>query len=131
MADFYAEMAGVSREMLAPPEDGGLGQGSIVLVQLQPGAAPANSWDPPSPPVPTRTPLDGAATGVGKDLVGTPLENGSVIVAGDLQVIVAPWGGTAQPENVLELDGAPATVMKVENIPAIGTPAAIRLIVRR
>lgn len=131
MAGFYDEMAGATRELLASTDKGGLGQGSIVLVQLVPGAPLANAWDAPSPPVPQYTPLDGAASGVGKELIGTPLENGSVIVAGDLKVIVAPWAGTANPEDLLELDGALATVMKVEQIPAIGTPAAIRLIVRR
>lgn len=131
MSDFYADMAGVARELLAPTDEGGLGQGSIVLVQYTPGPPPANSWDPPSAPVPKRTPLDGAVSGVGKDLIGTPLENGTAIVAGDLKVIVAPWGGTANPEDVLELDGVPATVMRVEPIPAIGITSAVRLIVRR
>lgn len=131
MADFYAAMAEAARELLAPTEEDGLGQGEIVLVQYVPGPAPANSWDPPSPPVPTRTPLDGAVSGVGKDLIGTALENGTTIVAGDLKVIVAPWAGSANPEEVLELDGTPATIMRVEPIPAIGTAAAVRMIVRR
>ncbi len=131
MMDFYDEMAGVTAELLAPTSAGGLGQGVIVLVQYTPGPPPTESWLPPSPPVPSRAPLNGAVSGVGKDLIGTALENGTTIVAGDLKVIVAPWGGSASPEDVLELDGAPATVMKVEPIPAIGTAAAVRMIVRR
>lgn len=131
MTDFYEDMAQAARDLLAPTSEDGLGQGEIVLVKLGPGAAPANPWDPPLPPVPTRTPLEGAVSGVGKDLIGTLLENGTAIVAGDLKVIVAPWGGTAEPEDVLELDGVAATVMKVEPIPAIGITSAVRMIVRR
>lgn len=131
MADIYTRMAGVSQRLLRPAVDGGMGQGEIVLVQSQPRPAPAEPWLPPSPPTQTRTPLDGAVRGVGKELIGTPLENGTAIVAGDLMVIVAPWGGTAKPEDVLELDGAPATVMKVEPIPATGVTSVVRMVVRR
>lgn len=131
MTDFYQEMAGVAAELLAPTDDGGLGQGEIVLVQLTPAPPPLNAWEPPGTPTSTRTPLNGAASGVGKALIGTPLDNGTEIIAGDLQVIVAPWDGTASPEDVLALDGQAATVMAVERIPAIGIAAAVRFIVRR
>lgn len=131
MSDIYTRMADVSKRMLRPASEGGMGQGSIVLVKYVPGPPPAQLWEPPSPPVPQRTPLRGAVRGVGKELIGTAADNGTVIEAGDLQVIVAPWGGNADPEDVLELDGEAATVMSVQNIPAIGIPSAVRLIVRR
>lgn len=131
MPDFYAEMAGVTRELLSPTSEGGLGQGDIAIVRYVPGPSPANAWDPPSEPERDITVLDGAARGVGKELVGTPIENGGKIVATDLSVIVAPWGGSYEPADVLEVDGLPVTVLRVENIPAAGTVCAVRFVVRR
>jgi len=131
MADFYQEMAAVTRELLAPTDDGGLGQGAIQLVRYVPGEAPTNEWDPPAPPTRQVTVLDGAARGVGKELIGAPIETGGQIVATDIQVIVAPWGGSYDIGDVLEIDGAPVTVLKVENIPAAGIVCAVRFLVRR
>lgn len=131
MDDFYAEMADVVREMLAPTSEGGLGQGTIELVRYLGAPAPNNPWDPPAAQEREITVLDGAARGVGKDLIGAPVENGGQIVATDLQVIVAPWGGAYEPTDVLEIDGSPVTILKVENIPAAGTVCAIRFVVRR
>lgn len=130
MSDFYDEMADVVREMLAPTSGGGLGQGSIALVRYVPGPPPINSWDPPSAPTRQVTTLNGAARGVAKELIGAPVETGGQIVATDKQVIVAPWGGSYDPGDVLELDGAPVTVLKIDNIPAVGTVCAIRFVVR-
>jgi hypothetical protein len=131
MPDFYTEMADVARDMLAPTSEGGLGQGSIELVRYIDGGAGANPWDPPTLPSREITVLDGAARGVGKELIGAPVENGGQIVATDLQVIVAPWGGQYEPADVLEIDDAAVTVLKVENIPAAGTVCAVRFLVRR
>lgn len=130
MADFYDEMAGVARDMLAPTRNGGLGQGVIHLVRYIPGAAPVNAWDPPAPPSRVVTKLDGAASGVAKELIGAPVETGGQIVATDKQVIVAPWGGTYEPADILELDGKPVTILKISNIPAVGTVCAIKFVVR-
>lgn len=130
MSDFYTEMAGVARELLAPTSEGGLGQGKIELVRYTPGAAPAQPWEPPATPTRTVTPLDGAASGVSKELIGAPVETGGQIVATDRQVIVAPWGGAYEPGDVLELDDAPVTVLKIINIPAVGTVCAIKFVVR-
>lgn len=130
MADLYDEMANVARELLAPTNEGGMGQGLIQLVRLVPGPPPVNPWDPPSDPVPEKTTLDGAASGVGKELIGAPVESGGQIVASDIQVIVAPWGGTYEPGDVLELDGMPVTILKISNIPAVGTVCAIKFVVR-
>lgn len=131
MGDFYDDMAGVARELLAPTSQGGLGQGSIVLVRYTPGPTPPNAWDPPSEPARTETALNGAASGVSKEMVGVEASPGTTIVATDLQIIVAPWGGAVEPADVLELDGSPVTILSVQNIPAVGTPAAIRFVVRR
>lgn len=131
MLDFYDEMADVTRELLAPTSEGGLGQGSIELIRYIGTAEPTNPWDPPAPQEREITVLDGAANGVSKQLVGTPVETGGQIVTTDLQVIVAPWGGEYEPGNVLELDGSPVTVLEVRNLPAVGITCAIRFVVRR
>jgi hypothetical protein len=131
VSGFYDEMANVVREMLAPTSQGGLGQGSIALIRYLEGAAPANPWDVPAAPSRQVTTLDGAARGVGKDLIGAPVETGGQIVATDLAVIVAPWGGFVEPVDVLEIDGVPVTILKVENIPAAGTVCAVKFVVRR
>lgn len=131
MGDFYADMRQTAIDLLAPTDEGGLGQGEIKLVRYVPGAAPANAWDPPSPPTRQVTPLAGAARGVGKELIDTPVQTGGKIIATDLQVIVAPWGGAYDPGDVLELDGKPVTVLKISNIPAAGTVCAVHFVVRQ
>ncbi len=128
---FYEDMAQTARDLLAPTDEGGLGQGMIALVRYVPGAAGTNPWDPPATPSREVTVLDGAARGVSKELIGAPVETGGQIVATDLQVIVAPWGGEYAAGQVLEIDGAPVTVLKVENIPAAGPVCAVRFVVRR
>lgn len=131
MADIYERMQATAKRLLAPTSDGGLGQGSIQLVRYVAAPAPTDPWDAPAPPTRQVTTLDGAARGVGKQLIGTPVETGGQIVASDLQVIVAPWGGSYEPGHVLEIDGIPVTVLQVENIPAAGTVCAIRFVARR
>ncbi|SNT19634.1 hypothetical protein [Sphingopyxis indica] len=131
MSEFYADMRQMATELLAPTSEGGLGQGSIEIVREVPGAPGANPWDPPAPSTYARIPLDGAARGVAKELIGAPVETGGQIVATDLMVIVSVWGGAYEPGDVLEIDGAPVTVLKVDNIPAAGPPCAIRFVVRR
>lgn len=136
MTDIYTRMQATARRLLAPTDRGGLGQGEIAIVRYVAGPPPASPWEAPSPPTPERIPLDGAARGVGKELVGTPVENGGQIVATDLLVIVAvPESGynadDYEPADVLEIDGAPVTVMSVKNIPAAGIPCAIQFVARQ
>jgi len=130
VADIYTRMQATAKRLLAPTNEGGLGQGTIELVRYIDGPPPADSWLPPSPPEREITVLDGVARGVAKELVGAPVENGGQIVATDLTVTVAPWGGTYEPADVLELDGAPVTVLKVEDVPAVGTVCVIKFVVR-
>lgn len=135
MTDFYDRLRGTATRLLAPTDKGGKGQGSIVLVRLIPGPTPANEWDPPAEPTPQRTPLSGAASGVGKQLIGAPVENSGQIIATDRQVIVSPpeigyTADTFNPTDILELDGSPVTILSVQNIPAVGTVCAIKFIVR-
>ncbi len=130
MADFYDEMRQTAIDLLAPTSEDGLGQGSIALVRYVPGPAPANPWDAPSEPTREVTPLNGAARGVGKELIGAPVETGGQIVATDLVIIVAPWDGAYEPADVLELDGKPVTVLSIKNIPAVGIVCAVQFVVR-
>lgn len=131
MDDFYASMRQTAVDLLAPTSEGGLGQGSIELVRYLDAPAPANPWDAPGVQEREITVLDGAARGIGKELIGASVENGGQIVATDLQVIVAPWGGGCEPADVLTIDGEPVTILKVENIPAAGLVCAVRFVVRR
>lgn len=131
MADFYDDMAQMARELLAPTSEGGLGQGVIELVTYTPGAAGPDPWSPPAEPTRNATVLDGVARGVGKELIGTPVENGGQIVATDLIATVAPWGGEIDPAQVLEIDGSPVTILSVEDIPAAGTVCAVQMVVRK
>ena len=128
---FYEDMRQVAIDLLAPTDEGGLGQGKIELVRYVDGPPPANPWDPPAEPSREVTTLDGVARGVGKELVGLPVETGGQIVATDLVVLVAPWGGEYGPGWVLEVDRLPVTVLKVENIPAAGLACAVRFVARR
>lgn len=131
MGDFYADMRAAAAELLAPTSEGGLGQGEIQLVRLVPGAPGPHPWSPPAPPARQVTALNGAARGVGKELIGAPVETGGQIVATDIMVTVAVWGGEYLPGDTLEIDGAPVMVLKAENIPAAGPPVAVRFVVRR
>lgn len=130
-AGFYERMRATATRLLAPTDEGGLGQGKIELVRYVPGAEPTNPWDPPAEPSREVTTLDGVARGVGKELVGLPVETGGQIVATDLVVLVAPWGGEYGPGWVLEVDGLPVTVLRVRNIPEAGITCAIQFVARR
>lgn len=130
MADFYEQMAGVANELLAPTSQGGLGQGVIKLVKYT-AVPPTNPWDLPAPPARTETTLKAAARGVSKEFIGQEYAPGNPIVATDLIIIVAPWGGTYEPGDSIEIDGRPTTVLRYDNIPAAGITSAIRFIVRQ
>ena len=129
MTDFYTEMGAVATELLSPTSSGGLGQGSITLVKYT-AVAPAEPWLPPPSPIEARVPLLGAARGVGKDLIGVSVENGGQIVATDLMVIVAPFAGGVDPTDVLEIDGAPVTILSVQRVPEAGITSAWKFVVR-
>lgn len=131
MADIYDDFAEMSRELLAPTSEDGFGQGEIALVRYVDGPAPANPWDPPAAQEREVTILNGAARGVGKEMVGTPIENGGQIIASDLVVIAAPWGGEYEPADVLQIDGKPVTVLSVKNIPEAGTVCLVQFVARR
>ena len=129
MADFYADMAKVSAQLLAPTSQGGLGQGVIILARSTPGTPNPNApWEPVTPTVTTET-LKGAARGVDSRLVGTEV-GGAVILASDRQIICAPPVLQYQAGDTLSIDGVPVHVIAVERIPAAGIVSAVKFIVR-
>lgn len=128
MASIYDRGAALATRLLAPDR---MGQGTITLVRYGPAPTPTNPWDAPQPGARIETPLNGAARGVSKELIGAPVENGGQVVATDLMVIVAPFAGGYDPADIVEIDGKPVTILSVSNIPAAGTVCAVRLIVRR
>lgn len=129
MADFYEDMANVTRELLAPTSQGGLGQGNVVLSRKIPGTP-----DPDAPWLPVedtfeRETLLAAVRGVSKELVGT--EAGStVILASDRQAICAPIAMGYTAGDTLIIDDIPVHIVAVQNIPAAGITSAIRFIIR-
>lgn len=127
MADFYAEMADMARELLAPSNQSGLGQGTIVLSR-QSSVPGDNPWDPPKIERNTET-LRGAVRGVSKELVGVEV-GGTIILASDRQAICAPPNMGYTAGDTLIIDGVPVHILAVQNIPAAGTVSAVRFIVR-
>lgn len=128
MDDFYSEMAGVAREMLAPTSQGGLGQGVIVLTRKMPGTPGPNPWDPVEPVTQSET-LSGAVTGISQKLVGADF-GGSVVQASDRQAICAVPTLQYQAGDVLSVDGVPVHILGVQRIPAAGIAAAVKFVIR-
>lgn len=133
MADFYEEMAVMARDLLKPSDLGGLGAktGSIQYVRLTPGAPPTDPWLPPNPPVRTELPVRAHAFGISKELVGSMIENVSLI-ATDLYVICERIpDGYKQATDIIEIDGKDVTILGVQRIPAAGIASAYKFFVRK
>lgn len=129
MADFYEDMANVTRELLAPTSQNGLGQGQVVLSRKIPGTPDSDApWIPVEDTFERET-LRAAVRGVSKELVGT--EAGStVILASDRQAICAPISMGYTAGDTLIIDDTPVHIIAVQNIPAAGIVSAVRFIIR-
>ncbi len=127
MADFYGSMQAMARDLLAPTSAGGLGQGTLMLTRRT-RIPPANEWEDPAWAAQSET-LRGAMSGVSKEWIGVEA-GGAIIVASDRQAICAVPAMEYAPGDVLSVDGKPVTVLRVDNIPAAGTPAAVRFLIR-
>lgn len=132
MAGFYADLAQAARDILTPDELGGLGAsaGSVTLTRrtITPAAQP---WEDPTVTEQTET-LLAQVLGVSSQYVGLPAaepDNG-VILASDLMCIMAVPAMGLQPGDALAVNGVPVAVLQVERIPAAGTVAAYRCVVR-
>lgn len=128
MADFYSEMAAMTRGLLAPTSQGGLGQGEIVLTRKTPGTPGPNPWEPVEPVMQAET-LRGAVRGVSQRLVGTEM-GGTVILASDRQAICEVPTLQYQAGDVLSVDGVPVNILGVQRIPAAGIAAAVKFVIR-
>lgn len=129
MADFYAEMAQMARDLLAPTSQGGLGQGKIELTRVTPGVVdPDRPWDPVEPITQTE-PVRGAVRGISKELVGTEL-GGTVLLASDRVAICEVPSITYTAGDVLTVDGRPVHVIAFEKIPAAGVTSAVKFFLR-
>lgn len=128
MADFYTEMAAMTRGLLAPTSQGGLGQGEIVLTRKTPGTPGPNPWDPVEPVTQAET-LRGAVRGVSQRLVGAEM-GGTVILASDRQAICEVPQMQYQAGDTLSVDGVPVHIIAFERIPAAGTTSAVRFTIR-
>lgn len=129
MADFYSEMADMARDLLQPTSSGGLGQGRLTISREGLSTPGPNPWDPVVPGERIVEKLDGAVRGIDKRMIGTEVE-GVVIMASDLQAICAVPSMEFQPGDTFAVDGKPVHVIAMENIPAAGTPSAVRFIIR-
>jgi hypothetical protein len=128
MADFYSEMAAMTRGLLAQTSQGGLGQGEIVLTRKTPGTPGPNPWDPVEPVTQAET-LRGAVRGVSQRLVGTEM-GGTVILASDRQAICEVPQMQYQAGDTLSVDGVPVHIIAFERIPAAGIAAAVKFTIR-
>ena len=82
------------------------------------------------PPVMTELPVRAQSFGIGKELVGTEIEN-TVLIATDQYVITERIPGGYQPADIIMLDGVATVILSVQKIPAVGVHSAVRFIVRR
>lgn len=129
---FYADLAQAARDILTPDELGGLGasSGSVTLTRrtVTPAADP---WDDPTVTASTET-LLAQVLGVSSEYVGLPANEpgNGVILGSDLMCIMAVPTGGLQPGDVISVNDAPVAILRVERIPAAGTVAAYRVIMR-
>ena len=139
MADFYDEMAEMASEMLSPTSEGGLGQGTVVLIRRAPG--PRNDLEPWNPPSPTehRETLKAAVSIIQSRFSSSAGYMGeTTILEGDLQAVAAvpkaiDWipGGSDNATFYLQLDGGnEIPIIQVSTIPEAGTPVAVIFIAR-
>ena len=124
---FYDDMAVMAKDLLKSDAQGGLGQESIVLLQTvtTPGQY---EWSDPTTTTVTET-LQAAARGVSADIIGQAVGS-EIIVATDLVVTAAIPDLVPAVGNTVQIDGKARSILSVEWLPAAGTKAAVRLIVR-
>lgn len=148
MVDFYADMAQMAREVLAPTSAGGLGQGVITVIRTEQAKMPPGwpTWEPWPGEVTTKTYLlRGAVSGVSKELV-----DGTNILASDQMLTCADWmalistqigdddpvtSNTVVPfdlavPEVVNVDGVPFTTLQRVPVPGAGVKVAHKFIIR-
>ena len=124
---FYADMAQVARDLLAPDTAGGLGQGKITLVRTTPGTPdPSQPWVPVTPTVTTEDVNQISKTKAEYIIAGT-------IVQTDLAyVIEAPRVIQPVPGDTVSVGGVHVGgVVHSEPFPAHGVTVLVKLWVNR
>ena len=100
--------------------------GTIVLTRPGTETPGPNPWDPPVVGDPVEYEIDGVAKGVSAEFV-----DGTTILATDLQITCSvPPVVPSMETDTLTVDGRSMTLLRIDQIPAAGTPVAYRLFVR-
>lgn len=129
MADIYTRGQAITRRLLRPGSQGGMGQGAIILTRTIKGTPdPATPWIPPVDTDQTEL-LRAAVRGVDKRLVGTEM-GGAVLLASDRQAICAVPAMDYNAGDTLVVDGKPVNIIAVENVPAAGFRSAVKFFIR-
>lgn len=133
---FYAEMADMANELLAPDAQGGLGQGTVQIKRIVVGPPP-NDWTPGAE-CETIWTLKAAVRRLHQRYENGVLivETGDQIVAGTMAtltmvdgVAVAPVEQAFEPVNsdIIVIDGADRAIDNITPIPGAGTVSAWKL----
>lgn len=125
---FFQDMANMSRDMLKPESNGGLGTGVVQLKRVI-----SNEPDPNNPwgnsTTETIETLKAAVLGIDSKMVGTTMGS-TVLMASDLVVVAAVPKMQVESGDTLTIDGRNVKILSVQPIPAAGTMSAIKFFVR-
>lgn len=127
MSNIYTRMNATARRLLRPADQGGFGQGTIVLTRIT-NTPPVNPWEP-SVPTSVSEVINGAVKGVDSRLVGTEA-GGTVLLSSDRVAICEVPSMSYQAGDVLSVDGKPVHIIDVQNIPAAGITSAVKFFIR-
>lgn len=117
MIGFYDDMADMARELLAPEDEGGLGQGDVHLKRVTTTPGP-NEWDPPTETVATWELVAAVRR------VSTKYVDGTLIVASDNQVTFAVPATVPLMTDHLVIDGREQAMKDLRPLPGAGTVVA-------
>jgi hypothetical protein len=122
MAAFdYARMQGTASRLMQRFK-----QGTIVLTRPGTETPGPNPWGPPVVGDPVEYEIDGVAKGVSERFV-----DGTVVLATDLEITAAVFGVAPSMEtDQITIDGRVVVIVRIDQVPAAGTPVAWRFIVR-
>lgn len=114
---FYDEMAQMAREMLAPEDQDGLGQGVVQFLRLHVAPGP-DQWTPGEPWRELMT-LSAVVRRVEQKYV-----DGTLIVGTEDQVTFAVPSVEPVMTDKIIIDGTERVLVDIRRIPAAGTPVA-------
>lgn len=99
------------------------GQGALKYVA--PPALTGPAWNP-TPGTQVEYDVDGVVTGVSARYV-----DGTSILATDQSALIVAFGVTPTPSGTFKKDGTVHQIIRVDQIPAAGTPVAWRIFLRK